>query len=160
MTKASRFNYLPLTLCALLLALMACTPAIAAQTQTQAIKNLITQYETQLNASNADAILTLYSSKPIFMPQHSSAQVGRAAVASAYQAVFNAIKLDIKFTIYEVVVTGNSAWARTSSSGQTTILAKNVTIAEGNNELFIFKKENGKWKIHRYLFSTSTARQP
>jgi hypothetical protein len=27
---------------------------------------------------------------------------------------------------------------------------------EANNELFIFRrKEQGKWKIHRYLFATS-----
>ncbi len=28
-------------------------------------------------------------------------------------------------------------------------------IAEGNNELFVFRRENGAWKIHRYLFSTN-----
>jgi hypothetical protein len=28
-------------------------------------------------------------------------------------------------------------------------------VKEGNNELFIFRKEEGKWKIHRYLFASS-----
>jgi hypothetical protein len=26
-------------------------------------------------------------------------------------------------------------------------------VREGNNELFIFRKEQGNWKIHRYLFA-------
>jgi len=31
---------------------------------------------------------------------------------------------------------------------------------EANNELFIFRKEQGKWKIHRYLFATSNPPAP
>ena len=40
----------------------------------------------------------------------------------------------------------------------TLILGAGIEVAEGNNELFIFKRENGDWKIHRYLFSTSRPR--
>jgi hypothetical protein len=47
---------------------------------------------------------------------------------------------------------------RTSSAGRTKILAAGVEVAEGNNELFIFRRENGAWKIHRYLFSTTQPR--
>jgi ketosteroid isomerase-like protein len=93
------------------------------------------------------------------MPQHVPAQVGRAAVKQAYEIVFSTIKLDVEFSIHEVEVLGDTAWARTSSAGQTRILANDVVVNEGNNELFIFKKENGEWKIHQYLFSTSQPRQ-
>lgn len=93
------------------------------------------------------------------MPQHAPAQVGRDAVKQAYDNVFNTIKLDIKFSIHDVEVLGDTAWARTSSAGKTKILADNVVVNEGNNELFIFKKEDGDWKIHQYLFSTNQSRQ-
>ncbi len=93
------------------------------------------------------------------MPQHAPAQVGRDAVKQAYANVFNTIKLDIKFTTYEIEVLGNTAWARTSSAGKTKILAANIVVNEGNNELFIFKNEDGSWKIHRYLFSTNQPQQ-
>jgi uncharacterized protein (TIGR02246 family) len=123
------------------------------------ILGVITKYESALNASNADSVMKLYGKNPTFMPQHAPAQVGRAAVKQAYDNVFSAIKLDIKFSIHKVEVLGDTAWARTSSAGKAKIMAENVVVNEGNNELFIFKKENGDWKIHQYLFSTNQPRQ-
>jgi len=130
-----------------------------AQTDSKEIEQVINRYETELNASNTEAIMKFYSKSPIFMPQHSTAQVGREAVKAAYDNVFNTIKLNVKFTIHEVEVNGDTAWVRTSSDGQTRILAADAMVTEGNNELFIFKKENGSWKIFRYLFSTNQTRQ-
>lgn len=141
-------------------ALVGTSLAIAkSQDKSQPIEQLINRYEVSLNASDTPSIMKLYGKKPVFMPQHSAAQVGRNAVQKAYEAVFNTIDLNIKFTIYEIEVHGNKAWARTSSAGKTIILANGAKINEGNNELFIFKKENNEWKIHRYLFSTTTPRQ-
>ena len=145
-------------LAVLALGLLAC-PIAQAESKNAAIHRVIAKYESALNASNADDVLKLYGKSPTFMPQHAPAQVGRAAVKQAYDNVFNTIKLDIKFSIHEVEVFGDTAWARTSSAGKTKILANNVVVNEGNNEIFIFKKENGDWKIHQYLFSTSQPRQ-
>ena len=130
-----------------------------ADTNQADIQEVISEYESALNTSNADAVMKLYGKNPTFMPQHAPAQVGRAAVKQAYDNVFNTIKLDIKFSTHEVEVLGDTAWARTSSAGKTRILANDVVVNEGNNELFIFKKENGDWKIHEYLFSTNQPRQ-
>jgi uncharacterized protein (TIGR02246 family) len=130
-----------------------------ADTNKEAIQSVISKYESALNASNTDSVMKLYGNSPTFMPQHAPAQVGRAAVKQAYDNVFNTIKLDVKFTTHEVDVLGDTAWVRTSSAGKTSILANNVVVNEGNNELFIFKKENGDWKIHQYLFSTNQPRQ-
>lgn len=123
------------------------------------IQTLVSQYESALNGSNVNGVLKLYGKNPTFMPQHAPAQVGRAAVKQAYENVFKAINLNVKFTTHEVEVLGDTAWARTSSAGKTKILVNNVVVNEGNNELFIFKKEDGNWKIHQYLFSTNQPRQ-
>jgi len=125
----------------------------------QQIENLISRYETALNGNDIDGVLGVYGKKPVFMPQHAPAQVGRDAIKQAYANVFNTIKLDIKFTTHEIEVLGDTAWARTSSAGKTRILAADVVVNEGNNELFIFKNEDGNWKIHQYLFSTNQPRQ-
>ena len=146
------------TLSALTLALLA-SPIAQADINHDQIQGVIAKYESALNASNPDDVLKLYGINPTFMPQHAPAQEGRAAVKQAYDNVFNTIKLDIKFSIHEVEVLGDTAWVRTSSAGKTKILANNVVVNEGNNELFIFKKENGDWKIHQYLFSTNQPRQ-
>lgn len=134
-------------------------PMVQADTNNAEVQAVISKYESALNASNTDDVLTLYGKNPTFMPQHAPAQVGRAAVKQAYDNVFSTIKLDVEFRIHELEVLGDTAWARTSSAGQTRILANDVVVNEGNNELFIFKKENGDWKIHQYLFSTSQPRQ-
>lgn len=119
------------------------------------IQQVLQQYEQILNASDASAALELYSSAPIFMPQFAQAQVGRDAVLDTYKQIFQTIQLQVKFTIHEVEVMGELAYARTSSSGTATVLADKKTTSEGNNEMFIFKQENGNWKIHRYLFASS-----
>jgi len=154
-----RVNIKILTFLATATFLMLSTLAIAkSQSESQLIRQVISRYEVALNASDTGSVMKLYGDKPIFMPQHSVAQVGRNAVKRAYESVFTTIDLNIKFTIYEVEIHGNKAWARTSSAGKTIILADGAKINEGNNELFIFKKEKGEWKIHRYLFSTNTPR--
>lgn len=123
------------------------------------INQVITQYETALNASDTAAVMALYAQSPVFMPQHAPALEGREQVQAGYEMVFNTIQLNVAFTIHEIEEFGDTAWARTSSAGKTKILANEAVIDEGNNELFVFKKENGEWKIHRYLFSTTTPRQ-
>lgn len=122
------------------------------------IQSLIKSYETALNRNDIDTILGLYGSDPVFMPQHAPALVGRAAVRAGYEQVFATIKLAIRFDIHEIEEVGDWAWARTSSAGRTAILAANVEVNEGNNELFVFRRENGAWKIHRYLFATNQPR--
>lgn len=122
------------------------------------IQSILRTYETALNGNAIDAILDVFGSEPVFMPQHAPALVGRAAVRAGYEQVFATIKLDVRFEIHEVEESGDFAWARTSSSGRTKILAAGVEVTEGNNELFIFRRENGSWKIHRYLFSTNQPR--
>ena len=142
--------------------LIACVALIvsspACSTAPMNINEVIDQYEQSLNASDTDSILKLYGKDPIFMPQHAPAQVGRDQVRAAYEQVFDTIKLNIKFTVYEIEAFGDLAYARTSSAGKTTIRANDEIVNEGNNELFIFRKEDGDWKIHRYIFSTSNPR--
>lgn len=122
------------------------------------IKELIKTYESALNTNDLERILALYGKEPVFMPQHAPALVGRDAVRAGYQQVFGALKLDIRFDVHEIEEAGDWAWARTSSAGRTRILAAGVEVAEGNNELFVFRRESGEWRIHRYLFSTNQPR--
>ena len=122
------------------------------------IQALLRSYEAALNSNATETILDLYGSEPVFMPQHAPALIGRDAVRAGYEQVFATIKLDVRFEIHEVEEAGDWAWARTSSAGRTRILAADVEVSEGNNELFVFRRENGEWKIHRYLFATNQPR--
>lgn len=122
------------------------------------IAAVLTSYETALNGNDIDTILGLYSAEPVFMPQNAPALEGRDAVRAGYEQVFATLKLNVTFDIHEIVQAGEWAWVRTSSAGRTRILAANLDVVEGNNELFVFRLEGGHWKIHRYLFATNQPR--
>jgi ketosteroid isomerase-like protein len=94
------------------------------------------------------------------MPQNAPAMAGRDAVRKAYEQVFATIRLAIRFEVSEVEVPGDQAWARTSSAGRTTVLANGQVLDERNNELFVFRREGGEWRIHRCLFASPRPAHP
>ena len=70
---------------------------------TEAVTALLAKYNDALNASSTDAVMRLYAEDGVFMPPYSPSAVGSDAVRRAYDAVFKAITLNVKFTIVEIV---------------------------------------------------------
>ena len=130
-------------------------------TTEEVVTALLAKYNAALNASSTEAVMPLYAEDGVFMPPYSQSAVGCAAVRRAYDAVFKAITLNVKFTIVEIVEVGPGwAFARTNSAGTTTDHATGRKSAEGNQELFIFgKDQDGAWKIARYSFSSTNPPQ-
>ena len=92
------------------------------------------------------------------MPQGAPALVGRAAVRAGYDHVFNTLKPNVRFTVHEIEEAGDWAWVRTSSAGRTrpcSLPAPKATRA--TTSFFVFRREGGAWRIHRYLFATNLA---
>ena len=145
---SARSAFIPFTLVALALSV---APALADDRAEAA--SLLRHYEKELNAGGTAAIVGLYTADGIFMPSGAPTATGSAELQAAYAAVFAAIKLQVVFTIDELEVHGDVAFARTTSRGQVTILANGHTQAEENRELFILRRENGRWLIARYLFN-------
>ena len=123
----------------------------------QAVAEVLAAYSAALNASDTDAVMPLYAEDGVFMPPYSASAVGAGAVQKAYDAVFKAIKLTVKFNVAEIVeMSPEWVFARTNSAGTTVDHATGATTAEANQELFIFRKgQGGKFKIARYSFSTT-----
>jgi len=123
----------------------------------QAVAEVLAAYGAALNASDTDAVMPLYVEDGVFMPPYSASAVGAGAVRKAYDAVFKAIKLTVKFNVAEIVeMSPEWVFARTNSAGTTLDHATGATTAEANQELFIFRKDQGgKFKIARYSFSTT-----
>ena len=119
----------------------------------QEIKNLLFTYRDALNASDVSKVLPLYTVDGIFMPSGAPTSIGTEQVKGAYEFVFSNIELSIEFYIDEIIVNGNYAFARTTSKGTTLIHATGETVPEENRELFVLQKENGSWKINRYMFN-------
>ncbi len=124
-------------------------------TPQEAVTSVLARYNAALNASDTSAVMPLYADDGVFMPPYSQSAVGLAAVKAAYDAVFQAITLHVKFEIVELVqMAPDWIFVRTNSAGTTTTHATGAKSAEGNQELFIFRRDqNGSWKIARYSFS-------
>ena len=122
----------------------------------KAISAVLVKYQDALNQSGTDAVMELYASDGVFMPQNSPSSVGAQAIRKAYDAVFHAITLNVKFDIAEIrQLAPDWAFARTNSAGRSKVNATGESSPEGNQELFIFQKIAGAWKIARYCFSTT-----
>jgi uncharacterized protein (TIGR02246 family) len=123
----------------------------------EAVTALLEKYNDALNASTTDAVMPLYTEDGVFMPPYSPSAVGAEALRKAYDAVFSAITLNVKFNIAEIVeLAPEWAFARTNSAGTTLDHATGNKSAEANQELFIFRKDrDGSWKIARYSFSST-----
>ncbi len=120
------------------------------------ITEVLATYQNALNHSDTDQVMQLYAPDGVFMPQHFPSSVGLAAVRKAYEAVFNAITLQVKFEIAEIKqLTADWAFARTNSAGNVRVHTTGQSGPEANQELFLFQKIAGNWKIARYCFSTT-----
>ena len=122
----------------------------------EAVAAVLANYEDALNQSDTEAVTKLYAPDGVFMPQHFPSSVGADAVRNAYDGVFEAITLKVKFVIAEVhQIAPDWAIARTNSAGTVTVKATGGGGPEANQELFVFQKIDGAWKIARYCFSTT-----
>ena len=122
----------------------------------KAVAAVLGNYQDALNKSDTDAVMKLYAFDGVFMPQNSPSSVGTDEVRRAYDAVFQTIKLTVKFNVAEIVeIAPNWVFARTNSAGTVKVHASGAGGPEANQELFLFQKIDGAWKIARYCFSTT-----
>ncbi|WP_082815671.1 YybH family protein [Flavobacterium chilense] len=122
-------------------------------TEKKDIEKLLFSYRDALNTSDVSKVLSLYAQNGVFMPTNAPTAKGLEQLKSSYDFVFKAIQLNIDFFIDEIDVQGETAYAITNSKGTTLIHASGQTIPEENRELFVLVKEDGKWKIARYMFN-------
>jgi uncharacterized protein (TIGR02246 family) len=122
----------------------------------KAVAAVLAQYQDALNQSDTSAVMRLYAPDGVFMPQNSPSSIGADEVRRAYDAVFKTIKLTVRFDVAEVVeMAPNWVFARTNSAGTVKVHATGAGGPEANQELFLFQKIDGAWKIARYCFSTT-----
>jgi ketosteroid isomerase-like protein len=69
--------------------------------------------------------------------------------------VFTTLKVDLEFTVREAEEAGDMAWVRSVSKGTVKILKTGVEAKQGYNQLVVFRKEGGAWKIRAYLYGSN-----
>ena len=117
------------------------------------IRALLRTYERSLNDSDAELAAACYTGDGVFMPTRLPTISGDG-LRDGYEGIFANIRLTVTFTIDELVVASDSvAYALTRSNGTQTVSTTGAESAESNREVFIFAREDGSWKISRYLFN-------
>jgi uncharacterized protein (TIGR02246 family) len=141
-----------------ILTFITCVFASATESKSQSndkavIEKLIFAYQDALNASDASKVISLYTENGVLLANAAPTSDGAAQVKGTYEYVFNNLTYSLKFTILEIQVNGNTAFARSTSKGSFVIKSSGQTVEDENRELFVFEKQKGEWKIARYMYN-------
>jgi len=120
------------------------------------IKKLISKYGQAINASDTQAMISLFTKDGVFIPANLPTAIGLNEIEKAYDHEFKALDLEIEPVIDEISIGSSIAFVRTRSSGHLVLLASNTKKSTTSyRALFIFKKKQGTWKIARLIFNFS-----
>jgi uncharacterized protein (TIGR02246 family) len=119
------------------------------------LQKVMDKYAAALGAGDVEALVALYSPKGVFMREEMKAVIGQEALRAAYKEIFATLKVNLQFTAREAEETGDMAWLRSVSKGTVRILKTGVETKQGYNQLVVFRKEGGAWKIRAYLYGSN-----
>jgi uncharacterized protein (TIGR02246 family) len=119
------------------------------------LQKIMDKYAAALGSGDVEALVGLYSPKGVFMREEMKAVIGQDALRAAYKEIFASLKVDLQFTIREAEESGDMAWLRSVSKGTVKILKTGVEAKQGYNQLIVFRKEGGAWKIRAYLYGSN-----
>ncbi|SNC65456.1 conserved hypothetical protein [Hymenobacter gelipurpurascens] len=130
------------------------TPAVDTTAEKTAIQQLLTNYGTALNASNAATVTTLFAQDGVFAAPGSPTATGQTQVRAAFDGLFSAVTLTLAFTPANItVVTSDYAFATSTSSGTQLVKPSGPSAKVSFREQWVLVKESGQWKIARYIFN-------
>jgi uncharacterized protein (TIGR02246 family) len=127
------------------------TPADSAD-DAAAARAIVEAYGESLRRGDVDAITGLFTADAAIMAAGFPTAAGRAQITGTYTAALAAVGMDFSYEFDQVEVTGDTAVARTRSTGTTTVRASGETSPGSCRELFVLRKAEGEWKISAYMF--------
>ena len=118
----------------------------------RAIKQLAADWRTGWLAGNADALLSLYTRRPVLMPQGQPAIFGKHAIRSIYQAVCKAVVIRSRSVLREVQASGDWGYFWSTYTLTATSRTGGKPIRSKGKSVFILKRQpRGAWKIARLI---------
>lgn len=129
------------------------TAANAQNKDKVAVEKLITTYFDALNAGNAEKVTTLFTKAGVLLAQGAPTATGSEQVNGTFKYVFDNFSYALKVSVGEIVIQGKYAIVSSTSTGSFVIKAKKETVPADYRETFILQKENGDWKIARYMYN-------
>ena len=129
---------------------------VSVRSDDRALSELLTRYFKALNTSDPELAVSCYTADGMLMAQALATSTGSELVSS-YHGFFAARDYDITFEIDELVVVSDTlAYAITHTAGMLTRMEDGARSRGANREMFIFRREDGEWRIARYIFNNDT----
>ncbi len=120
----------------------------------QAIKAVRKQFTDAFNRGDAAAVAALFTEEAKRLPQNRPMIVGREGIQASFQAGHDAGVGDLQATVIELSVSGDMAYV----VGKYTLTIQpeeGEAISVSGKYVWIFKRENGSWKINVGIFNNS-----
>lgn len=118
-----------------------------------AVEKVVQNYFEALNTGNATLVTSYFTKSGVLLAQGAPTATGSEQVNGTFKYVFDNFSYALKVSIGEVIVQGNYAIVSSTSTGSFVIKAKNETLPADYRETFILQKENGVWKIAKYMYN-------
>lgn len=141
----------------LVISLVACQskteikPAFDAVNAQKEINEANKAFENYVSKGDSVGLATnVYTIDAKFMSPNNPGAEGRAAIISAVSGIFKAGITGIKLTSKEIWGDENSIM----EEGAFALNIKDGTVIEKGKYLVLWKKEDGKWKLHRDMFNS------
>lgn len=129
------------------------------QSEQTAIEKLIFSFSDAFNAADISKTVASFTPDGINMPNTAPAARGTEQLIKAFGFLFSTAGININYVIDEINVIGEHAFARTNSTVNTLFKSSGDKLLLENKELFLFRKQDGEWKISHYIFNnTQTTR--
>lgn len=117
-----------------------------------AIKQLAARWRAGWVAGDADALVSLYTARPVLMPQGRPAVIGKAAIRSLYRAVLGQMRIESKGALREVEAAGDWGYFWSTYSLRATPKRGGGAIRSKGKSIFIVRRQrDGEWKIARLI---------
>ena len=141
----------------LVVSLVACQPKTEVQpafdlvNAQKEINEANTAFENYVSKGDSVGLATnLYTVDAKFMSPNNPGAEGRAAIIAAVSGIFKAGITGIKLTSKEIWGDENSLM----EAGAFALNIKDGTVVDKGKYLVLWKKEDGKWKLHRDMFNS------
>jgi uncharacterized protein (TIGR02246 family) len=122
------------------------------------IEHLLQTYQRGLNEANLDLIGSVYTNDAIVIGQPFPTATGLREIIALYTDFLSKLNFNVQFDLLEMQMSDDLGYIRTRSHGTIVPKGQKPSGSEGNREIFIVKKVEGKWKFHRYIFNAEVAR--
>ena len=119
-----------------------------------AINELYKQATLACSSGEVELYLSLFTEDAVVMATEFPAIIGKEELRPAMEGLFSLFDLKLPYTVDEVEVHGDWAFARSSFQYSMTLKEGGETTTRAGKELDIFKRQaDGSWKIYKESWS-------